>query len=316
MHTTDHQAEPAYPIGTPGKPWGDAEKQQWLAQQRRQRRHADDVLPRIQALRDRFDICQYGRLDYTSLPDGLAGDYPLIALQSRSASDLPLVLVTGGVHGYETSGVMGALEFLETAAGRFAGHFQLLVVPCVSPWGYETINRWNPFATDPNRSFRERGPAQEARQLEAFISTLGKTPLAHIDLHETTDTDNSEFRPALAARDGVINKNWNIPDGFYLVDCSDRPQPAFQRAIIESVRQVTHIAEPDADNRLIGAPVTQPGVIDYATIKLGLCAGMTDAQYTTTTEVYPDSANATPAQCAQAQVAAVVGALTFLHTHL
>jgi len=26
--------------------------------------------------------------------------------------------------------------------------------------------------------------------------------LMHIDLHETTDTDETEFRPALAARDG------------------------------------------------------------------------------------------------------------------
>ena len=42
------------------------------------------------------------------------------------------------------------------------------------------------------------------------------TILIEKEQHQTTDTDNSEFRPALAARDGKINTNWNIPDGFYL----------------------------------------------------------------------------------------------------
>jgi hypothetical protein len=42
---------------------------------------------------------------------------------------------------------------------------------------------------------------------------------------------------------------------------------------------------------------------------LGLCAGLTNARYTTTTEVYPDSPRATPEQCVDAQVAAVVAAI-------
>ena len=36
-------------------------------------------------------------------------------------------------------------------------------------------------------------------------------------LHETTDTDNSEFRPAIAACDGVEHTNWHVPGSFYLV---------------------------------------------------------------------------------------------------
>lgn len=54
----------------------------------------------------------------------------------------------------------------------------------------------------------------------------------HIDLHETTDTDETEFRPALAARDGEPFEPGAIPDGFYLVDDSDSPQPEFQQALI------------------------------------------------------------------------------------
>ena len=44
---------------------------------------------------------------------------------------------------------------------------------------------------------------------------------------------------------------------------------------------------------------------------LGLCAGLTDAPYTTTTEVYPDSPRATPEQCVDAQVASVVAAIDY-----
>jgi hypothetical protein len=45
--------------------------------------------------------------------------------------------------------------------------------------------------------------------------------------------------------------------------------------------------------------------------KLGLCAGITNARYTTTTEVYPDSPRATPEQCNAAQVTAICAAIEF-----
>jgi hypothetical protein len=96
-----------YPIGTPGTPWGEAEKAAWRARQRKQRSYADDVLRVIERLRPSLDVVQYGELDY-----GADGRYPLLALKSRGwDAALPSALVTGGVHGYETSGVHGALQF-------------------------------------------------------------------------------------------------------------------------------------------------------------------------------------------------------------
>ena len=101
----------------------------------------------------------------------------------------------------------------------------------------------------------------------------------------------------------------SIPDGFYTVGDSDNPQPEFQAAIIASVAKVTHIAPPDENGQIIGADVEQDGVINYPVHELGLCTGVTDARYTTTTEVYPDSDKVTDADCNAAQVAAVRGAL-------
>ena len=134
----------------------------------------------------------------------------------------------------------------------------LLVAPCVSPWGYERIHRWNTDAIDPNRSFRDDSPAQESAALMRLVAPLRDRVLVHIDLHETTDSDESEFRPALAARDGKPFEPGEIPDGFYLVDDTEHPQPAFQQAIIAAVEKVTHIAPADANGEIIGSPVVAP----------------------------------------------------------
>lgn len=299
--------EPFYPIGTPGQPWGAAERDQWLARQVRRRSYTSEVLDRLAPLRDRLEITQYGELVYGS------ACFPLLGAQTRGGAGLPTVLVTGGVHGYETSGVQGALRVLHTLAAEYAERVHLVVAPCVSPWGYETVNRWNPDAVDPNRSFVEDSPAQECAALWRWVASLrADALLAHVDLHETTDTDNSEFRPALAARDGRPLKDGEIPDGFYLVGDRPRPVPEFQAAVRDRVATVTHIAQPDPEGCLIGVPLEQPGVINYDAGPLALCMGMTAAPFVTTTEVYPDSPQATDEVCILAQVAAVRGALDFL----
>ncbi|HTM69506.1 MAG TPA: M14 family metallocarboxypeptidase [Luteimonas sp.] len=296
-----------YPIGIAGQPWGAAEKAAWRARQARQRSYADDVVAVIAGFRERFDVVQYGELDY-----GADGRFPLFAVRDRAWRDgLPVMLVDGGVHGYETSGVHGALEFIDRHLADYAGRANVLVAPCVSPWGYERIQRWNADALDPNRNFRANSPAQESAALMRLVAPFRGRFAMHIDLHETTDTDESEFRPALAARDGKPFEPGTIPDGFYLVDDTENPQPAFQQAIIDAVAQVTHIAPSDPDGTIIGSPVVSPGVIRYALVELGLCAGITGARYTTTTEVYPDSPRATPEQCNAAQVAAARAAIDY-----
>lgn len=295
-----------YPIGTPGQPWNDAEREAWFAAQTVRRSYAEEVLDRLRGLGSAFEVRQYGALSHDPKR------YPLYAvLPAAPGPELPWALITGGVHGYETSGVQGALDCIEQVGPALADRVNLVVAPCVSPWGYEVINRWNPRACDPNRSFVANSPSEEASALMRFVGELGRSFLLHMDLHETTDSDEQEFRPALAARDGTSFEPGVIPDGFYTVADSDNPQPGFQKAIISAVEAVTHIAPPDERGQIIGSDVTQPGVIHYPFKALGLCAGLTDARFTTTTEVYPDSPRATAASCNAAQVAAVRGGLAF-----
>lgn len=298
-----------YPIGTPGVPWGPAEKAAWRARQRHQRSYADDVLAPRARLESRFDVVPYGQLNVG--PDR----YPLVAYRSRTwRDDRAVVLVTGGVHGYETSGVHGALRFLERHAAAYQDRVNLLVAPCVSPWGYEVVQRWNADAVDPNRSFGNRAAPESAALLD-LVAPLRERVRVHVDLHETTDSDEGEFRPAAAARDGKPFEPGVIPDGFYVVDDAAWPQTAFQSAVIAAVARVTHIAAPDADGKIIGSPLVAPGVIEYPLAKLGLCAGITAAPFKTTTEVYPDSPRTSAEQCNAAQATAVCAAIDFALAH-
>lgn len=296
-----------YPIGTAGKKWGENEKAEWLAVQNIKRSYSEEVLTKLEALKVHFDIEQYGALSCS--PDR----YPLYLVKPRTINpEKANILITGGVHGYETSGVQGAIRFLETSAQDYAEQFNIYVAPCVSPWGYETINRWNPVALDPNRSFYADSPSEEAAALMNYLSSEKLNPVAHIDLHETTDTDNTEFRPALAARDALKHENWHIPDGFYTVGDTEKPVPDFQTSIIKSVEKITHIAPPDIDGGIIGETLQQWGVINYAASALGLCMGMSEARFVSTTEVYPDSPKVNDEDCINAQVAAVTGGLDYI----
>lgn len=302
-----------YPIGTPGTAWGESEKHSWFKAQSLKRSYQEDILSRLSKIDEYFIKHQYGALAIDE------DRYPLFAFVSSDwRSQRPAVLITGGVHGYETSGVLGAIRFLSKEIHEYTERFNFIVVPCVSPWGYETINRWNPQAIDPNRSFFKNSPSQEAAFLMAFIDKTLITRqsqdklLMHIDLHETTDTDNSEFRPALAARDNLELEEWEIPDGFYTVANCAQIQANFQEAIVNEVAKVTHIAPSDENGKIIGADTISNGVICYDKTRLFLCGGFTNAPYVSTTEVYPDSVSASPEICIQAQVAAITGGLNYL----
>lgn len=291
-------------------PWTQADKDQWLKEQSIKRSYKEQVISKIDELKSVFDIVQYGALSMDPQR------YPLFLIKSKNFdTKKKTVLITGGVHGYETSGVHGALSFMKNEAKNYADRFNFICAPCISPWGYETINRWNPKALDPNRSFVPNNPVEESALLIKALSPMMSEIYAHFDLHETTDTDNTVFRPAKAARDGKEEEWSEIPDGFYTVGDTENPCPEFQKAIIASVKKVTHIAPADEKGRIIGETLEQEGVINYELKKLFLCAGISNAKYTTTTEVYPDSPKITDQICIEAQVAAIKGGLDYIKNH-
>ena len=87
--------------------------------------------------------------------------------------------------------------------------------------------------------------------------------------------------------------------------------PEGKHALWVQVRMAPGTILGDAKGEIIGSTAVAPGVILYDYKALGLCAGMTDARYTTTTEVYPDSRRTTPTECIRAQVAAICAGLDY-----
>lgn len=312
-----------YDIGTPGTPWGDSERLAWRQRQQIQRSYQDDVFTPLSNLvakpSSMAELVRYGELDYSAVGQGV---YDLYAVAPKVIDPgKPIMLITGGVHGYETSGVKGAIRFLERHFEELSKQVNLIVLPCISPWGYETINRWNPLAVDPNRSFNPNSPGCKEAELamsylKGILDRLDiEAPLVHIDLHETTDTDNSEFTPAKIARDGKPEPWSPIPDGFYLVDDFENPRLGFQEAMIAAVKKVTHIAQADSDGCLVGDKVCSEGIIQFPAKSLFLCMGFSGARFTSTTEVYPDSSKTNPEQCIDAQVACVLAGIKYALAH-
>jgi hypothetical protein len=319
-----------YPIGVAGQPWGEAEFALWAAKAGVVKRsYSEEVLAKLEFLKESFDVEQYGALSQDP------ARYPLFCIKTRDWDTAkPCVLVTGGVHGYELSGVQGALLFAQTEMPKYASEFNVVVCPCVSPWGYECIQRWSARGVDPNRSIRAAAadcPTEETAALVSLIESLGGRGAdrwrMHMDCHETTDTDVTEFQPARSSRDGEQLDDEGIPDGFYLVGDAEKPQTAWHEAIIDRVRAVTHIAPPDNEGNICELPVVADGIIVVPVQKLNLCSSVTGATFATTTEVYPDSgqnrsaslpdgaavhSSVTSDQCNRAQVAAVTAGLDFI----
>ena len=324
-------------------PWMAVEKYEWLASCPVTRSYHDEVVEELYALDPRYyEVAQYGELSVDP------ARYPLYAVRTRGwAASKPSILVTGGVHGCETSGVHGAILFLREAAAAYGSMFNILVAPCLSPWSYETRQRWNPDAVDPNRSFSAGGElvegrlfnpeaaTEESEALLELLDSLGVSTWAcHMDLHETFDAAAPELQAIRGSRAVETLGLSSMPDGFYLVSDAARPhQMEWHSAITDAVSRVTPIATrwngaqsslpasrgatKSADfrarhreARATGSTlqVAQEGVLAIpSTASIGMCAGATNAEYATTTEVYRRHDNAE--QCNRAQLAAVVGAI-------
>lgn len=298
--------------------WTEEDKRKWCFNENAKplvRSYHDDVLMFLDSLKakngDHIHVIEYGLLRYDNYT------YPMKLLQIGAWDhDKPCVFVQGGTHGYEPSGVAAALKFAEDAK-KYVNHFNILIAPCTSPWSYETDNRWNPQARDPNRAFVDNTDVPEARLLMDFMDqeyakAMKKGFLVHFSLHEALFERDEVLERNRALRDGtVFDKSIPIPDGFFLIADTYRNDPALEKAIIDGVRKVTHIAVANSEGKVYGQPIQQEGVI-HACIK-GSDVLFTNPQYAFTTEVTPESKKIKePREIINAHVAAIDAALTHL----
>lgn len=260
---------PQSSAGLACQPWGSS----WLAEQGAvQRSYLETVVRKLGELEPVFEVKQYGALSYDR------SRYPLLAVLSKDwQPERPCALVTAGVHG-EASTVEAALSFLRTGQD-FVGRLNLVVVPCVSPWGYETMNRWNPNDVDPNHAFKPRGMAEEARKLGDFLASLGVQSWAcHVDLHESLGL------PA--------PKPQGPPGGLRIATDVERFERRWLAALLEKDAAAEDVAL-------------------HASAELGLCLNLTDAPLVAATELSPGCTLGSLDEQVASQVRVVAAGLRF-----
>lgn len=112
--------------------------------------------------------------------------YPILACTTSGAGDRrrPKILVSGGVHGDEVAGVFAALEFLETLAPPLTPWFQIAVLPCMNPSGFELETLETADGANLNRLFGTETRQPEIVAVDSWLRRLNHRFAVTFDLHE------------------------------------------------------------------------------------------------------------------------------------
>jgi hypothetical protein len=161
---------------------------------------------------------------------GEEGEYPIYGVSAGHAEDLPCMLIIGGTHGDEPSGVESALTFLEREAGNWIATMRFEVIPCLNPFCHVHDTRVNPTGVDLNWSF-DRLDLPEIDIVRRLVD--GRRFAAAVDLHE----------------------DWESP-GFYLYELC-RSGETIGHRIVDKVEQVCPINK----NPVIEGDPARAGVI-------------------------------------------------------
>ncbi len=111
--------------------------------------------------------------------------YPLIKIVLGKGNPRR-ILISGGIHGDEPSGVETICSFLENKLYKnFLDNWEFTLLPCINPSGFEVGTRNNQDDIDLNRMFREVTAPQEVN----FVKTVLDQPYElDLELHEDIDS--------------------------------------------------------------------------------------------------------------------------------
>lgn len=113
------------------------------------------------------------------------------------------VLISAGIHGDEPAGVETICSFFENKKYRkFIEEWEMTVVPCINPFGYEANTRTNHEGVDLNRKFKNPSPPPEVVIAQkVFDSPFDLT----IELHEDIDSAGYYFFHASPSRPPLVD---------------------------------------------------------------------------------------------------------------
>lgn len=88
----------------------------------------------------------------------------------RGSSAPRQVLLSAGIHGDEFAGVEGLCEWLESYVYlKFLHRWDITILPCLNPWGYEHGTRENGDGQDLNREFNSSHAPQEVLFVQSML---------------------------------------------------------------------------------------------------------------------------------------------------
>ncbi|MEK9628462.1 MAG: M14 family metallocarboxypeptidase [Nitrospinota bacterium] len=111
--------------------------------------------------------------------------YPLIKIVLGRGNS-PRVLISAGIHGDEPGGVETILKFLEAQEySHYINDWEINLLPCLNPHGFEYGIRENHQEIDLNRVFKIDNPPKEVTFAKSILDTGFELTL---ELHEDTDS--------------------------------------------------------------------------------------------------------------------------------
>ncbi|CAI2718304.1 M14 family metallopeptidase [Nitrospina watsonii] len=112
--------------------------------------------------------------------------YPLVKV-TLGMGNAKRVLISAGIHGDEPAGVEALCAFLERKLyAPFLHKWEMHILPCINPTGYEIGTRENHAGEDLNRQFKLDRPNVEVACVQSVFET-GPFDL-DLELHEDVDS--------------------------------------------------------------------------------------------------------------------------------
>ena len=114
-----------------------------------------------------------------------AGLYPLIKIVLGKGNSLR-ALISAGIHGDEPGGIESIIKFLKNSNYLdYINEWEITLLPCINPYGYEFGTRTNHQGKDLNRLFKLKNPPEEVVFAQSILETDFKLI---IDLHEDNES--------------------------------------------------------------------------------------------------------------------------------